>query len=111
MSNDISVLTGIKDPNLRLDVQGIQDSDTLKVIHLIQTGDQNCPVCGHRMLKNGFRKVMVRGLKVAEVPVMLVIRKQKYLCKPSPECPQTVTKMAEIKGITPSCRIADNVKQ
>ncbi|MBB1085315.1 transposase family protein, partial [Limosilactobacillus fastidiosus] len=27
------------------------------------------------------------------------IRKQKYLCKPSPDCPQTITKVARVKDV------------
>ena len=113
MINDISFLTGIKDPGLKFDQDGIEDTGNLKILHLIKTGECQCPVCGRPMLKNGFRKrpVKIQGLPIANVPTVLLIKKQKYICPSSAICPQTVTKIAPIIGIKAGCRIANNVKQ
>ena len=40
-----------------------------------------------------------------------MIRKQKYICKPTAACPATVTKVVTINGISRGCRITNNVKQ
>lgn len=113
MINDISFLTGIKDPGLKFDQDGIEDTGNLKILHLIKTGKYQCLVCGRPMLKNGFRKrpVKIQGLPIANVPTVLLIKKQKYICPSSAICPQTVTKIAPIIGIKAGCRIANNVKQ
>ena len=113
MINDTSFLTGINDPNLKMDKSGVKNTGNYKVIHLVKAGTCRCPVCGRPMLKNGFRcqPVKILALLIANVPTILLIKKQKYICKPSPQCPETVTKVAEIKGINQGCRIANNVKQ
>ena len=113
MTNDISFLTGINDPDLKIDKAGVEDTGNYKVIHLVKTGTCHCPVCGRPMLKNGYRgkPVKIVALPIANVPTILLIKKQKYICKPSPQCPGTVTKVAEIRGINHGCRIANNVKQ
>ena len=67
MSNDISFLTGINDKDLKIDKTGVED-----------TG-----------------KILT--LPIACVPTILLIRKQKYIFKPSPQCLETVTKVTEIK--------------
>ena len=114
MTNDINFLTGIQDPGLQLDKEGAETiDDQTKIIHLVKTGECRCPVCGRPMLKNGFRHrpVVITALSVAGVKTILMIKKQQYICKPSTKCPQTVTKIATIKGISRGCRIANNVKQ
>jgi transposase len=113
MLNDISFLTGINDPDLKIVKSGVEDTGNYKVIHLVKTGTCHCPVCGRPMLKNGYRRqsVKILALPIANVPTILLIRKQKYICKPSPQCPRTVTKVAEIKGINHGCRITNNVKR
>ena len=65
------------------------------------------------MLKNGFRQqeVRVKALPIANVPTVLLIRKQKYICPSMPDCPKVVTKLAEIDGIDRNCRITNNIKQ
>ena len=114
MTNNINFLTGIQDPGLQLDKEGTETiADKFKVIHLVKTGKCLCPICGRPMLKNGFRQrpVVVTALSVAGVKTFLMIRKQQYICKPTAECPETVTKVATIHGISRGCRIANNVKQ
>lgn len=117
MTNNINFLTGIQDPGLQLDHNYEETMETtnegIKVIHLVKTGECHCPVCGRLMLKNGFRHrpVTVTALSIAGTRTVLKIRKQQYICKPSASCPKTVTKVAEIKGISRGCRIVDNVKQ
>ena len=113
MNNLISFLTGINDPDLKLDVDGLEETKNLKIIHLIKSGVCHCPVCGHKMLKNGFRQqeVRVKALPIANVPTVLLIRKQKYICPSMPDCPKVVTKLAEIDGIDRNCRITNNIKQ
>ena len=113
MNNLISFLTGINDPDLKLDVDGLEETKNLKIIHLIKSGVCHCPVCGHKMLKNGFRQqeVRVKALPIANVPTVLLIRKQKYICPSMPDCPKVVTKLAEIDGIDRNCRITNDIKQ
>lgn len=41
----------------------------------------------------------------------LFIKKQKYLCKPSADCPQTIIKIAEVKGVQPKHRIANSINE
>lgn len=78
MNNDISFLTGINDPDLKMDKTGIEFTNNLKIIHLIKTGVCHCPVCGRSMLKNGYRSqpVKVLALPIANVPTILLIKKQ-----------------------------------
>lgn len=114
MNNDINFLTGIQDPGLQLDKGGTETvDDKIKVIHLVKTGECRCPICGRLMLKNGFRHrpVVITALSVAGMKTILMIRKQQYICKPSVQCPETITKIASIHGIRRGCRIANNVKQ
>lgn len=114
MTNHISFLTHLKDANLRLDEQvpqPLEDSETCKIIHLVQSYPQRCPICHRWMIKNGTRTVKYTALKVAGVPVKLYIRKQKYLCKPDQLCPRMVTRFARVKGICPYHRIIEAVKQ
>ena len=70
-----------------------------------------CPVCGKRMLKNGFKEVKIKAFPINKTPTILAIKKQKYICKPSADCPKQVTKIASIKGIQPKHKIADPVNE
>ena len=60
------------------------------------------------MCRNGFRKrpVTIKILTLAGKPAVLKIKKQQYLCPPSPQCP----KVAEIQRVNFACRIANVVK-
>lgn len=113
MTNNISFLTGIKDPHLRFDEPCSTEEKDVKVIHLVQSYPMHCPYCGKLMKRNGFRRkpVIVKGLPVAGTPTVLSIRKQQYLCPPTQQCPKTVTRVAQVQGIKAGCRIADVVKQ
>jgi transposase len=109
MTNDINFLTGIQDLDLQVDKGGTEMvDDKIKVIHLVKTGKCLCPICGRPMLKNGFRHrpVVVTALAVAGMKTVLMIRKQKYICKSSAQCPRIVTEVASIHGIRRGCRIA-----
>lgn len=114
MDNDISFLTGINDPYLKLDnpAETIEDNDT-HVVHVIQTYPMHCPHCGQLMRKNGFksRHQRVRILPISGCPSFLEIKKQQYICPPSKLCPSMVTSVAKVKGIASGCRISQRVKQ
>lgn len=112
MTNDINFLTGIKDPHLKPDKPYLSKKHEVTVVHLIQSYPMRCPHCGRLMKRNGFRvrNVIVKILPVAGCPAVLSIRKQKYICPPSADCPQTITRVARVKGINDGCRIANVVK-
>lgn len=112
MTNDINFWTGIKDPYLKPDKPFLTEDKELKIIHLIQSYPMHCPLCGQLMRRNGFRKrpVTIKILTLAGKPAILKIKKQRYLCPPSPQCPKRVTKVAEIQGVNFACRIANVVK-
>lgn len=63
------------------------------------------------MLKNGFKTVKIKTLPISKTPTILVINKQKYIYKPSVDCPQTITKIATIKGIQFQTSITDSVNE
>ena len=114
MSNNISFLTGINDPYLKFDQPAFTEQDGIKVIHLLQSLPMHCPVFGQLMKRNGWlrrRPVTVRRLSIAGQPTILSIIKQQYICKPTAFCPQTVTRVAPVRGIPKGCRIANLVKQ
>lgn len=113
MTNNISFLTGIKDPYLKFDVPATTETNGLKTVHLLQSPPMHCPVCGRLMKRNGWLRkhpVIVRILGIAGVPTVLSITKQQYICKPSAVCPKTVTCVAPVQGIKKGCRIANLVK-
>ena len=112
MTNDINFWTGIKDPYLKPDKPFLTEDKELKIIHLIQSYPMHCPLCGQLMRRNGFRKrpVTIKILTLAGKPAVLKIKKQQYLCPPSPQCPKRVTKVAEVQGVNFACRIANVVK-
>lgn len=112
MTNDINFWTGIKDPYLKPDKPFLTEDKELKIIHLIQSYPMHCPLCGQLMRRNGFRKrpVTIKILTPAGKPAVLKIKKQQYLCPPSPQCPKRVTKVAEIQRVNFACRIANVVK-
>ena len=112
MTNDINFWTGIKDPYLKPDKPFLTEDKELKIIHLIQSYPMHCPLCGQLMRRNGFRKkpVTIKILTLAGKPAVLKIKKQQYLCPPSPQCPKRVTKVAQVQGIKFACRIANVVK-
>ena len=112
MTNDINFWTGIKDPYLKPDKPFLTEDKELKIIHLIQSYPMHCPLCGQLMCRNGFRKrlVTIKILTLAGKPAVLKIKKQQYLCPPSPQCPKRVTKVAEVQGVNFACRIANVVK-
>lgn len=112
MTNDINFWTGIKDPHLKPDQPYLTENKNLKVIHLIQSYPMHCLLCGQLMRRNGFRKkpVTIKILTLAGKPAVLKIKKQQYLCPPSPKCPKRVTKVAEVQGVNFACRIANVVK-
>lgn len=88
-----------------------EEHNGYKIAHLIQSYEMKCPICGKKMLKNGFKALKIKTFPINKTPTFLVIKKQKYLCKPSAGCPQTITKIAEIKGIQPKHRIANSVNE
>ena len=44
-------------------------------------------------------------------PTIWSIRKQKYLCKPSLDCPQTITKVARVEGVKYRHHISQAIKR
>ena len=112
MSNDIKFLFNIKDEYLRFDEKiPFEEHNGCKIAHLIQSYEMKCPLCGKRMLKNGFKEVKIKAFPINKTPTILAIKKQKYICKPSADCPKQVTKIASIKGIQPKHQIADPVNE
>ncbi|MCZ4024566.1 transposase family protein, partial [Lactobacillus gasseri] len=103
MNYSIRVALGVKDYHLELDEkhfdEPIEDQGDRIVVHLIQSYPMRCPRCGQLMLKNGFKTVKVLGPSLHYQPTIWSIRKQKYLCKPSADCPTTVTSFATVKDI------------
>lgn len=66
-----------------------------KIAYLVQSYEMKCLICGKKMLKNGFKAIKIKTFSINKILTFLVIKKQKYLCKPSANCPQTITKIAE----------------
>lgn len=63
------------------------------------------------MLKNSFKVIKIKTFPINKTPTFLVIKKQKYLYKPLADCPRTVTKIAEVKGVQPKHQIANSVDE
>lgn len=63
------------------------------------------------MLKNGFKTVNALGPSLHYKPTIWSIRKQKYICKPTNDCPTTITKFATVKDIDYRNHIAWAIKQ
>lgn len=115
MDNNIKILAGFKDDRLEIDPKfadkAVDDQGPYIIVHLLQTYPLHCPKCGRLMLKNGFKKVNYQGPSVHYQPVIWSIRKQKYICKPSRECPATVTQVAEVSDVPFRHHIAQLIKQ
>ncbi|WP_418523990.1 transposase family protein, partial [Limosilactobacillus oris] len=101
MNHSTRVALGVKDCHLELDekrfTEPVEDQGDRIVIHFIQSYPLRCPRCGQPMLKNGFKTVNALGPALHYKPTIWSIRKQKYLCKPSTDCPTMVTKIATVK--------------
>lgn len=106
---------GIKDSHLELDTAHfknvIENQGNKVIVHLIQSYPVYCPRCGQLMLKNGFKTVNVLGPSLHYQPTIWSIRKQKYLCKPSSDCPSTITEVAKVKDIRYRQHISQAIKQ
>lgn len=115
MDYSTRVALGVKDCHLELDekhfAEPIEDQGDRIVIHLVQSYPLSCPHCGQPMLKNGFKTVNALGPSLHYQPTVWSIRKQKYLCKPSADCPTMVTKIATVKDIDYRNHIAWAIKQ
>ena len=80
MSNDIKFLFNIKDEHLRFDEKiPFEEHNGCKIAHLIQSYEMKCPLCGKRMLKNGFKEVKIKAFPINKTPTILAIKKQKYI--------------------------------
>lgn len=106
---------GIKDSHLKLDTAHfknvIENQGDKVIVHLIQSYPLRCPRCGQLMLKNGFKTVNVLGPSLHYQSTIWSIRKQKYLCNPSSDCPSTITEMAKVKDIRYRQHISQAIKQ
>ena len=115
MNYSTRVALGVKDSHLELDekhfAEPIEDLGDRIVVHLVQSYPLSCPHCGQPMLKNGFKTVNALGPSLHYQPTIWSIRKQKYLCKPSADCPTMVTKIATVKDIDYRNHIAWAIKQ
>ena len=115
MNYSIKAALGIKDPYLELDTahfkDTIEDQGNQVIVHLIQSYPLHCPRCGQLMLKNGFKLVKVLGPSLHYEPTIWSICKQKYLCKPSLNCPQTITKVAKVEDVKYHHHISQAIKQ
>ena len=102
MNYSTRVALGVKDCHLELDekhfAEPIEDQGARIVIHFIQSYPLRCPRCGQPMLKNGFKTVVnALGPSLHYKPTIWSIRKQKYLYKPSDDCSNTVTRLAQVE--------------
>ena len=112
MNNTIKFLFNIEDKHFRFDGKmPFEEHNRYKIAYLIQSYEMKCPIWGKRMLKNGFKAIKIKTFPINKTPTFLIIKKQKYLCKPSAGCPQTITKIAEIKGVQPKHRIANSINE
>lgn len=50
-------------------------------------------------------------VSIAQSPIIWSIRKQKYICKPSPDCPATVTQVAAVADVPFRHHIVQLIKQ
>lgn len=102
MDNSIRTALGIKDTHLELDTNtkedSIADHGDYIVVHLVQSYPMHCPHCGRLMYKNGIKIVNYHGADLHYKPTVWSIKKQKYICPASPQCPQTVTKLAPVES-------------
>jgi len=113
MDNSIKLAFGITDPNITLDKKYAQPVERVSGpkgpairCHLKLTYPLHCPKCGFLMVHNGWRLVEHQGLPSDGQPVLLSIRKQKYLCK---NCHQTA--LAAFKDVAVNCHFTKRVKQ
>ena len=115
MNYSTKIALGIKDRHLELDIKHfknpIEDQGNLIVVHLTQSYPHHCPLCGQLMSKNGFKTVRSLGPSLHYKPAIWSIRKQKYICKPSENCPKTVTDFAKVTDLKYRHHIALAVKQ
>ena len=115
MNYSTRVALGVKDSHLELDekhfAEPIEDQGDRIVVHLVQSYPLSCPHCGQPMLKNGFKTVNALGPSLHYKPTIWSIRKQKYLCRPSDDCPTTVTQLATVTDIDYRNHIAWAIKQ
>lgn len=108
----IKILFNIEDKYFRFDEKILfEEHNGYKIANLVQSYEMKCPICGKKMLKNGFKSIKIKTFPINKTLTFLVIKKQKYLCKPSTDCPQMITKIAEVKGVQPKHRIANSVNE
>lgn len=115
MDNFIKNALGVKDPHLKLNENlphdPIEEKDNCVVVHMLQTYPINCPSCGQLMKKNGFKEVNYLAPSLHYKPTIWSIQKQKYICKSSDTCPQTITKLASVDDVNYRNHISTAVKQ
>ncbi|WP_035937200.1 transposase family protein, partial [Fusobacterium necrophorum] len=93
-SDFIKVLFDLQDPNLYFledDIQRIQKKQIYsKVLHATLTKDTcACPHChSQTTVKNGFKTTKVRYLPFQNYPIIIALKKQRFLCK---ECHHSFT--------------------
>lgn len=117
MDNSTRILLGIKDPNLQRDpkfpetvTEELYQDQIMSIAHLMQTYTRLCPECKQPMRRNGYKLVQIKSLSSAGILVLLSIRKQKFICPDSPDCPENITKIAEVQDVEPNTQIAKAVK-
>lgn len=120
MNKSTKILLGVKDPHLMLNenlkdknnkIDPIEENNDYVIIHLIQTYPVHCPHCGQLMTKNGFKEVNYLAPSLHYKPTVWSIKKQKYICKPSIKCPETVTSFASIEDVKYRDHISKAIKQ
>ncbi|MDK4473423.1 ISL3 family transposase [Fusobacterium necrophorum] len=93
-SDFIKVLFDLQDPNLYFledDIQRVQKKQIYsKVLHATLTKDTcACPHChSQTTVKNGFKTSKVRYLPFQNYPIIIALKKQRFLCK---ECHHSFT--------------------
>ena len=63
------------------------------------------------MCKNGYKTVNCLGPELHFKPTIWSIKKQKYICKASPSCPEVITKLAAVRDINYHDHISLAIKQ
>lgn len=116
-SNYIKKLLGIKDPNIILTNPSVELETIKQVKNIVITGNLTytprcCKNCGvvndsHKdIIKNGTKVSSIKLTHINFQPVILRLKKQRFLCK---HCDQTF--IAESKLIERHCFISNIIKQ
>jgi transposase len=114
-NNSIRSLLNITDKNISFN----ENSYLMKKVKYVDTHVFNatltyvpkaCPKCGclkngHNIIKNGFKSSSIRLARISNIPAVLNLRKQRYICK---DCESTF--IAKTNIVSPYCFISNSIK-